>query len=82
MEKGGLFVSLVNTKEMFQKAYEGGHAVGAFPVNNMEIVQGITEACEETRICMKEKLGVRFKIRCRIKQGKTQKKHRLNKNYN
>ncbi|QEY34721.1 YcxB family protein [Caproiciproducens galactitolivorans] len=37
---------------------------------------------EETRICMKEKLGVRFKIRCRIKQGKTQKKHRLNKNYN
>ena len=38
---------LVNTKEMFKKAYEGGYAVGAFNVNNMEIVQGITEACQE-----------------------------------
>ena len=38
---------LVNTKDMFQKAYEGGYAVGAFNVNNMEIVQGITEACQE-----------------------------------
>ena len=35
---------LVNSKEMFQKAYEGGYAVGAFNVNNMEIVQAITEA--------------------------------------
>ena len=35
---------LVNTKEMFKKAYEGGYAVGAFNVNNMEIIQGITEA--------------------------------------
>ena len=39
---------LVTTKEMFQKAYEGGYAVGAFNVNNMEIVQGITEAALET----------------------------------
>ena len=35
---------LVGTKEMFKKAYEGGYAIGAFNVNNMEIVQGITEA--------------------------------------
>ncbi|HHW45981.1 MAG TPA: class II fructose-1,6-bisphosphate aldolase [Clostridiales bacterium] len=38
---------LVNTKEMFKKAYEGGFAVGAFNVNNMEIIQGITEAAKE-----------------------------------
>ncbi len=38
---------LVNTKEMFKKAYEGGYAIGAFNVNNMEIVQGITDACKE-----------------------------------
>jgi fructose-bisphosphate aldolase class II len=38
---------LVTTKEMFKKAYEGGYAVGAFNVNNMEIVQGITEAAKE-----------------------------------
>ncbi len=35
---------LVNTKEMFKKAYEGNYAIGAFNVNNMEIIQGITEA--------------------------------------
>ena len=39
---------LVTTTEMFRKAYEGGYAVGAFNVNNMEIVQGITEAALET----------------------------------
>ena len=38
---------LVNTKEMFAKAYEGGYAIGAFNVNNMEIVQGITQAAKE-----------------------------------
>ncbi len=38
---------LVNTKEMFKKAYEGGYAIGAFNVNNMEIIQGITEAAKE-----------------------------------
>ena len=38
---------LVTTKEMFKKAYEGGYAIGAFNVNNMEIVQGITEAAKE-----------------------------------
>jgi fructose-bisphosphate aldolase class II len=34
---------------MFQKAYEGGYAIGAFNVNNMEIIQGITEAAKEVR---------------------------------
>ncbi|RCX17932.1 fructose-bisphosphate aldolase [Anaerobacterium chartisolvens] len=38
---------LVTTKDMFKKAYEGGYAIGAFNVNNMEIVQGITEAAKE-----------------------------------
>ena len=40
---------IVTTKEMFRKAYEGGYAVGAFNVNNMEIVQGITEAAAEVK---------------------------------
>ena len=40
-------MALVTTKEMFQKAYDGGYAIGAFNVNNMEIVQGITEAAKE-----------------------------------
>ena len=35
---------LVTTKEMFRKAYEGGYAIGAFNVNNMEMIQGIVEA--------------------------------------
>jgi len=38
---------IVSTKEMFKKAYDGGYAIGAFNVNNMEIVQGITEAAAE-----------------------------------
>ena len=38
---------LVTTKEMFEKAYKGGYAIGAFNVNNMEIIQGITEAAME-----------------------------------
>lgn len=40
---------LVTSAEMFKKAYHGGYAVGAFNVNNMEIVQGITEACQEQK---------------------------------
>ena len=40
-------MSIVTSKEMFQKAYEGGYAIGAFNVNNMEIIQGITEAAAE-----------------------------------
>ena len=42
-------MSLVTTKDMFAKAYDGGYAVGAFNVNNMEIVQGITEAASELK---------------------------------
>ncbi len=42
-------MALVTTTEMFKKAYNGGYAVGAFNVNNMEIVQGITEACREEK---------------------------------
>ena len=40
---------LVGTGEMFKKALEGGYAIGAYNVNNMEILQGIAEAAEETR---------------------------------
>jgi fructose-bisphosphate aldolase class II len=40
---------LVTSKDMFKKAYEGHYAIGAFNVNNMEIVQGITEACKEEK---------------------------------
>ncbi len=40
-------MALVTTKDMFRKAYEGGYAVGAFNINNMEIVQAITEAAQE-----------------------------------
>lgn len=42
-------MAIVTTKEMFKKAYEGGYAVGAFNINNMEIVQAITEAAAEQK---------------------------------
>ena len=42
-------MALVTTTEMFKRAYEGGYAIGAFNVNNMEIVQGITEAAGELK---------------------------------
>ena len=42
-------MALVTTKDMFAKAYDGGYAIGAFNVNNMEIVQGITEAASELK---------------------------------
>ena len=42
-------MALVTTTEMFKKAYEGGYAIGAFNVNNMDIVQGITEAAGELK---------------------------------
>ena len=38
---------LVTTTDMFKKAYDGGYAIGAFNVNNMEIVQAITEAAAD-----------------------------------
>jgi len=46
---GGLSMPLVTSKEMFKKAYEGKYAVGAFNVNNMEIIQGIVEAALEEK---------------------------------
>ena len=42
-------MALVTSTEMFKKAYAGGYAIGAFNVNNMEIIQGITEAAIEKR---------------------------------
>ena len=42
-------MALVTSTEMFKKAYDGGYAIGAFNVNNMEIIQGITEAAIEKR---------------------------------
>ena len=42
-------MALVTTTEMFRKAYEGHYAVGAFNINNMEIIQAITEACAEAK---------------------------------
>ena len=42
-------MAIVTSTEMFKKAYEGGYAIGAFNVNNMEIIQGITEAAIENR---------------------------------
>lgn len=42
-------MALVTTKEMFRRAYEGGYAIGAFNINNMEIIQAITEAAEEAK---------------------------------
>ena len=42
-------MSIVTSQEMFSKAYAGGYAIGAFNVNNMEIIQGITEAAAELK---------------------------------
>lgn len=52
---------LVNSKEMFKKAYEGGYAIGAFNVNNMEIVQAITEAAkaENSPVILQVSAGAR-----------------------
>ena len=52
---------LVTSTEMFKKAYAGGYAIGAFNVNNMEIVQGITEACQEEKapVILQVSIGAR-----------------------
>ena len=42
-------MALVTTTEMFKKAYAGGYAIGAFNINNMEIIQAITEAAQEAQ---------------------------------
>jgi len=46
---GGITMPLITSKELFKKAYEGNYAIGAFNVNNMEIIQGIVEAAKEER---------------------------------
>ena len=52
---------LVTTKEMFKNAYKGGYAIGAFNVNNMEIVQGITTAAmlEKSPVILQVSAGAR-----------------------
>lgn len=54
-------MALVTTREMFKKAYKGGYAIGAFNVNNMEIVQGITEAAaqEQSPVILQVSAGAR-----------------------
>ena len=42
-------MAIVTTKEMFEKAQEGGYAIGAFNINNMEIIQGVVEAAKEMK---------------------------------
>jgi fructose-bisphosphate aldolase, class II len=44
--KGGIKMALVTTANMFKKAFEGNYAIGAFNINNMEIIQGVIDACE------------------------------------
>jgi fructose-bisphosphate aldolase class II len=56
---------LVTSTEMFKKAYEGGYAIGAFNVNNMEIIQGITEAA-------KIKIHIKTSSICRSKKDANQ----------
>ena len=56
--KEGIDMPLVTSTEMFKKAYNGGYAVGAFNINNMEIVQAITTGGEEIcELCLLEKIG-------------------------
>jgi fructose-bisphosphate aldolase, class II len=44
--KGGIIMPLVTTKNMFEKAFKGGYAIGAFNINNMEIVQGVVDGAK------------------------------------
>lgn len=44
--KGGIAMALVTTKEMFKKAYEGGYSIGAFNINDMEIIQGVVNGAK------------------------------------
>lgn len=51
-KQGGNVMPLVNTKEMFKHAYEGKYAIGAFNVNNMEIIQGIVAAARKKSLLL------------------------------
>ena len=57
-------MAIVTSKEMFAKAYNGGYAIGAFNVNTMEIIQGITEAAMEVKapLILQVSSGARFSI--------------------
>ena len=59
-------MALVTSTEMFKKAYDGGYAIGAFNVNNMEIVQGITEAAAELKspLILQASAGARKYANC------------------
>ncbi len=45
--KGGFPMALVTTKNMFEKAFKGNYSIGAFNINNMEIIQGIVDSCKK-----------------------------------
>ena len=55
---------IVNSKELLKKAYEGGYALGAFNVNNMEIIQGITEGAKLEE-CSADPAGIRGRAQVR-----------------
>ena len=61
MIEGVILNGLVTSTEMFKKAYEGHYAIGAFNVNNMEIIQGITEAAtmEKAPVILQVSKGAR-----------------------
>ncbi len=61
-------MGLVTSTEMFKKAYEGHYAIGAFNVNNMEIIQGITEAAtmEQAPVSLQVSKGARAGSRPRF----------------
>ena len=72
-------MALVTTTEMFKKAYHGGYAVGAFNVNNMEIVQGITEAAKEENapLILQVSAGARKYANHTQRNAKTDKTYRV-----
>ena len=47
-------MALVTTKKMFEKAFEGGYAIGAFNINNMEIIQGVVAAAKAQTVRAKQ----------------------------
>ena len=58
-------MALVTSQEMFKKAYEGKYAVGAFNVNNMEIIQGIVEAAKQEKdVYKRQQLYHFYPLKC------------------
>ena len=54
-------MALVTTKEMFEKAFQGGYAIGAFNINNMEIVQGVVAAAK-AQMKYANKIGAKYSV--------------------